>query len=145
MITISTYEHPLASEHLMFEKDFRTLCKEKGYKVIDISYHHNFPNSTLTNLRIDFSPVSLSIRLCPDLIVSKRGDTKFYELKTGRARDIIRLEAYQLMLNQIREIHFYAPCIYVYRGAFSSGHMIACHAKDIIPEVLVVPDVEKNR
>ena len=57
----------------------------------------------------------------------------------------MRLEAYQLMLNQIRETHFHTPCIYIYRGAFSNGQMICCHAKDIIPKTLIVPDVEKNR
>ena len=90
------------------------------------------------------SPASLSIRLSPDLIVSKGNDTKFYELKTGKARDIIRMEAYQLMLNQIREIYFHTPCIYVYRGEKSKGQIISCHAKDIIPQTLIVPDIKKN-
>ncbi len=57
----------------------------------------------------------------------------------------MRLEAYQLMLNKIREVDFLTPCIYVYRGAFSNGQMIACHAKDIRPKTLIIPDVEKNK
>ena len=142
---IYSWEHPLASEHLILEKDFKKLCEERGYSITDISYHHNFQKESIYSLQNNPSPVSLSIRLTPDLIVSKDGDTKFYELKTGRAKDIMRLEAYQLMCNQIREIYFHAPCIYVYSGAFSNGQIIACHAKDIRPETLIIPDVEKNR
>lgn len=121
VITIYLWEHPLANEHLIFEKDFERLCKDRGYTITDISYHHNYLQESMNKLRNNPSPVSLSIRLMPDLIVSKGNDTKFYELKTGRAKDIMRMEAYQLMCNQIREIHFHTPCIYVYRGAFSNG------------------------
>lgn len=144
VITIYSWEHPLANEHIILEKDFENLCKERGYTITDISYHHNYLQESMNNLRNNPSPVSLSIRLMPDLIVSKGNDTKFYELKTGRAKDIMRMEAYQLMCNQIREIHFHTPCIYVYRGAFSNGQTIACHSKDIVPQTLIIPDVKKN-
>jgi len=137
-------EHYLAYPHVIFENDFKRLCEDKGYNVIDISYHHNCEQSTMWKLRNNISPVSLSIRLSPDLIVYKGNDSKFYELKTGNAKDIMRMEAYQLMLNQIRETHFKTPCIYVYRGKFSNYKMIACHSTDIVPQTLVIPDLKKN-
>ena len=121
VITIYSNEHYLASPHVMFEIDFKRLCEEHGYKVIDISYHHNFQEETMKYLRNNSSPVSLSVRLSPDLIVSKGNDTKFYELKTSLSKDIMRMEAYQLMLNQIREVHFKTPCIYAYKGRLSNG------------------------
>ena len=96
------------------------------------------------HLRNNSSLVSLSVRLSPDLIVYKRDDTKFFELKTGKSKDIIRMEAYQLMLNQIREVHFHTPCIYVYCGNMSDNKMIACPSSKIIPSILVIPDVKKN-
>lgn len=76
-------EHFLAYPHIEFEENFKKICEEKGYKLTDISYHHNYKDETMGDLRINTSPVSLSIRLVPDFIVSKDGDTKFYELKTG--------------------------------------------------------------
>ena len=126
-------EHFLAYPHVLLEEDFKKLCKEKGYEVIDISYHHNCEEDIMWKLRNNISPVSLSVRLSPDLIVYKDNDSKFYELKTGNASDIIRMEAYQLMLNQIREVHFKTPCVYVYRGKFSNNKMVACHCTDISP------------
>lgn len=145
VITICSWEHPLANEHVILEKDFENLCREKGYTITDISYHHNFPQETIRDLKNNPSPVSLSIRLTPDLIVSKDDDTKFYELKTGNFEDVIKVEAYQLMLNQIRENCFCTECIYVYRGTLTNGDIIACHAKDIVPSALIVPYNDKNK
>ena len=139
-----SYEHPLAYKHIDLEKEFTSICNDKGYKVIDISYHHNYPEGTMNILRNNISPTSLSIRLSPDLIISKGDDTLFCELKTGYSTDIMRMEAYQLMLNQIRETQFCTPCLYVYKGAISNNELIACNAKDIIPSVLYIPDVKKN-
>ena len=48
------------------------------------------------------APASLSIRLNPDLLVIKDGQAVLYELKTGNRDDKVYLEAYQLMINQIR-------------------------------------------
>ncbi len=140
----STFEHPLAYKHVDLERDFTDICNKSGYKVIDISYHHNYPPQVTNSLRINSSPVALSIRLSPDLIISKDSDTIFCELKTGYSNDIMRMEAYQLMLNQIRETSFCTPCLYVYRGAISNNELICCNAKDIVPSVLYIPDVKKN-
>jgi len=136
-----SYEHPLAYSHLSLEKDFTSLCERFGYRVTDLSYHHNYDTKVIYALRKNPSPVSLSIRLSPDMMISKDGETMFVELKTGRSDDIIRLEAYQLLCNQIREKYFHTPCLYVYRGRYTNGDIISCHAKDIIPKTLVIPDV----
>lgn len=139
------YEHPLAYPHLELEKDFSLMCEEHGYKVVDLSYHHQYDSSTKGKLRGDFSPASLSVRLSPDILVQKENTSTFYELKTGNSEDIIKVEAYQLMLNQIRENCFCTECIYVYRGVLTNGDIIACHAKDIVPSALIIPNDEKNR
>ena len=54
------------------------------------------------------------------------------------------VEAYQLMINQIAETLLNAPCIYVYRGDISNGNMVACHAKDIKSNTLVIPNRKYN-
>lgn len=145
VITISTYEHILAKPHCYFERDFISLCKESGYKVTDLSYHHNYKPEVMASLRADCSPASLSIRLSPDMMVSKGDKTFFVELKTGNHEDKIQVEAYQLMLNQIREKYSCVPCLYVYRGDYTHDDTIACYASDIVPNTLVIPNVDKNR
>ena len=121
------------------------MCEERGYKVVDLSYHHQYDSLTKGQLRSDFSPASLSVRLSPDILISKNNKSVFYELKTGTSEEVIKMEAYQLMLNQIRENHFGTECVYVYRGALTHGDIIACRAKDIIPSLLIIPNDEKNR
>lgn len=139
------YEHPLAYPHIDLEKEFAQMCTECGYKVIDLSYHHQYDSTTKRQLRGDFSPASLSIRLSPDILVSNKEKSVFYELKTGNSENSIKVEAYQLMLNQIRENCFCVDCIYVYKGAFTNGDIIGCHARDIVPSLLVIPNDEKNK
>lgn len=140
-----TYEVSIASKHLVFEKDFTELCKQKGYSVIDLSYHHNYDLSTANRLRRDSSPACLSVRVSPDILVLRKNkESQYYELKTGNAKNVIHLEAYQLMCNQVRETGMRTPCIYVYRDALSDYKMIACHAKDIRVERLIIPNCSKN-
>ena len=78
------------------------------------------------------------------MMVSKDNDTFFVELKTGNAKDIMRVEAYQLMLNMIREQYFCTPVFYIYRGRKTNGETLYCNAKDIRYETLIIPNVEKN-
>ena len=75
------------------------------------------------------------------MMVSNGNSTIFCELKTGRSSDIMRMEAYQLMLNQIREKHFCTPVLYFYRGVVSNNKIIFCNASDIKDNLLVIPDV----
>lgn len=134
-------EHILAYPHVDFENDFTSILINNGFKVTDLSYHHNYKQETMNDLRSNQSPVSLSVRLAPDMMVSKKGKTCFCELKTGRSRDIIRVEAYQLMLNKIREEHFATPVFYFYRGVASDNNIIFCNASLIKENLLVIPDV----
>ena len=70
----------LAWNHCSFEHEFESLCKDKGYVVVDLSYHHNYKEEVMRELRKDFSPTSLSVRLAPDMMISKEGKTIFCEL-----------------------------------------------------------------
>ena len=96
---MSLYECPTAYGHVNLENAFTSICEKMGYKVVDLSYHHNYQTKVIYALRKDSSPTSLSVRLSPDMMVSKDGNTFFVELKTGNSDDIIRVEAYQLMCN----------------------------------------------
>lgn len=135
----------LAWNHCSFEHEFESLCKDKGYVVVDLSYHHNYKEEVMRELRKDSSPTSLSVRLAPDMMISKEGKTIFCELKTGRSKDIMRVEAYQLMCNIIKERFLFTPCLYIYRGGFSDNRVIACYSSNIICNELVIPDKEKNK
>jgi len=67
------------------------------------------------------------------------------ELKTGKNKDVLRVEAYQLMVNQVGEKLLHVPCLYVYRGKISDGEMVACYSKDIKVNTLVIPDRKSNQ
>ena len=141
MKTTYSNEHILAYPHVDFERDLTSTFTKNGFKVTDLSYHHNYKQETMNDLRSNPSPVSLSVRLSPDMMISKKDKTCFCELKTGRSKDIIRLEAYQLMLNKIREQYFATPVFYFYRGVASDYNIIFCHASSIRENLLVIPDV----
>lgn len=141
-------EVPIANKHLCMEKDFIILCKEKGYEVIDLSYHHNYNDEAAGALRRDFSPASMSIRVSPDMLIQKPVDgfykSSFVELKTGNS-SVMQMEAFQLLQNKVLEKTLKSPCLYVYRGKLSKDKMIACYAKDIRVSKLVIPNAQKNR
>ena len=141
-------EVPIASKHVVFEKDFGKYCDERGYALIDTSYHHNFGDETAAKLRRDSSPASLSIRLAPDLMVQKLKDPTFnsffVELKTGNTKKVIQCEAYQLLRNKVCEKYLRTPCLYIYRGGLSKNEMIACHANCIRVSKLILPKATKN-
>lgn len=141
MRTIYSSEHILAYPHIDFENDLTSILTKNGFKVTDLSYHHNYKPQTMSHLRSDTSPVSLSVRLAPDMMISKDDETIFCELKTGRSKDIIRLEAYQFMCNRIREEYFCTPVLYLYRGVASDGKIIGCYASQIKENLLVIPDI----
>lgn len=89
----------IAQDHINLEHDFAELCLRHGYKVADLSYHHNLPYHTKEILRSSNTHASLSVRLSPDIIIVKDGQSLLCELKTGNNKNILRVEAYQLMLN----------------------------------------------
>lgn len=95
-------EVAIAYKHTHLETSFVRLCEDRGYDVVDLSYHHNYPESSCDILRKCDTPASLSVRLTPDLFVTKDGGGALYELKTGNRQDKVYLEAYQLMMNQIK-------------------------------------------
>lgn len=139
------YEVPIANKHLLFEKDFERFCEERGYELVDLSYHHNFKDENASKLRRDFSPASLSIRLNPDLLVQKKHTNSFFvELKTGNCKNVIQVEAYQLLQNKVKEKYLKTTCLYIYRGELSNNKMIACPAQKIRASKLVIPTTEKN-
>jgi hypothetical protein len=129
------------------EKDFMSLCNERGYTVVDLSYHHNFSDEAAASLRRDFSPSAMSVRVSPDLLIQKQinGSWKgsFVELKTGNSK-VIQMEAFQLLQNKIQSKYLDSKCLYVYRGMVSGGEMIACYADRIRVSKLVIPKATKN-
>jgi len=130
------------------EKDFTSLCKEKGYDVIDLSYHHNYSDEAAEALRRDFSPASMSVRVSPDMLIQKSRDglykSSFVELKTGNS-SVMQMEAFQLLQNKVLQKTIKTPCLYVYRGKLSDDEMIACYAEDIRVSQLVIPNALKNK
>lgn len=141
-------EVAIANKHLQMEKEFALLCKEKGYEVIDLSYHHNYSDETAEALRRDYSPASLSVRVSPDLLIQKESGglykSSFVELKTGNS-SVMQAEAFQLLQNKVLEKNLKTPCLYIYRGKLSNGKMIACNAEDIRVSKLVIPNASKNK
>ena len=137
-------EVAIAYKHTHLERAFTQLCEDRGYEVVDVSYHHNFPEDSCDMLRKCDAPASLSIRLNPDLLVIKDGQATLYELKTGNRDDKVYLEAYQLMINQIRQTCLNVPCIYVYRGVITDWNMVACPVADIKINSLVIPTRKSN-
>ena len=138
------YEVPIAQEHINLEHDFTELCMRHGYKVADLSYHHNLPHHTANILRSSQTPASLYVRLSPDMLIVKDGNSTLCELKTGSRSDQLYVEAYQLMINQVAETQLNVPCLYIYRGDISEGNIVACHAKDICIKELVIPNRKSN-
>lgn len=142
------YEVPIAGKHLVMEQDFQQLCNKTGYTIIDLSYHHNADGKTANELRRDSSPVSLSVRLTPDMMIQRKNkdryDSSYVELKTGNNKRVIQMEAYQLLQNKVLEKYAKASCLYVYRGALSNNEMIACHANKVRVSKLVIPKMAKN-
>lgn len=111
----------IAQDHVNLEHEFTKLCLQRGYKVADLSYHHNLPMHTKKILRECNDHASLSVRLSPDICITKEGKSTLCELKTGKNKDTLRVEAYQLMANQIKEKYLDIPCLYVYCGRITDG------------------------
>lgn len=122
-------EHPLAREHNAFEKEFVKICKKNGLDIVDMSYHHLYPDHTKTLLRSSTTPVSLLVRTTPDFICLNDG--KYYELKTGKRPDRLNIEAYPLMCNRIRSKYLGIPCIYVYKGAITNNEIVVCDSEQV--------------
>lgn len=137
-------EVSIAQDHVNLEHEFTKLCLHNGYKVADLSYHHNLPEHTIRTLRSANDNASLSVRLSPDLFITKNGKSMLCELKTGKNKDILRVEAYQLMLNQIGERYLKIPCLYVYCGKITDNRIVACHCSDICVDTLVIPNKKNN-
>lgn len=117
--------------------------------MIDLSYHHNCDDGTAASLRKDFSPASLSVRVSPDMLIQRNEGglykSCFVELKTGNTKNLIQMEAFQLLQNKVLEKNLKTPCLYVYRGKVSENEMIACYAEDIRVSRLVIPNALKNK
>lgn len=135
-------EHPLAREHNVFETEFEKICKKNGLDIVDMSYHHLYPDHVKAKLRNNTTPVSLLIRTTPDYICLNNG--AYYELKTGKNPNQLNVEAYPLMCNQIRDKSLKIPCFYVYKGTITDHQIVVCDCKDIKAEYLVFPKDEKN-
>ena len=137
-----SFEHPLAREHNTFEAEFVEECKKKGLEMIDMSYHHLYPDPIKAKLRDSTEPISLLIRTSPDFICLNTGE--YYELKTGKNPNQLNIEAYPLMCNQIRDKYLKIPCFYIYRGTITDHQMVVCNCLNIKAEYLVFPKDEKN-
>ena len=111
----------IAQDHINLEHEFTKLCLHKGYKVADLSYHHTLPLHTKKILRECSDHASLSIRLSPDICITKDGKSTLCELKTGNNKNVLRVEAYQLMVNQVGENYLQIPCLYVYCGKITDN------------------------
>jgi len=135
-------EHPFARDHVAFEKEFMEICNKKGLEIIDMSYHHLYPDRIKGILRNNTSPLSLLIRTSPDFICLANGE--YYELKTGTSTEFLNLEAYPFMVNQIRSKELRIPCVYIYKGAITDNQIVACDCDWIKPQTLVIPKDEKN-
>ena len=138
----------IAEKHSEMESEFTQICKEKGYDVIDLSYHINFEEGKANMLRRDFSPASVSFRVSPDMLIQKMRDgvfkSAYVELKTGNRKGAIQMEAFQLLHNKVLEKNLRTPCIYVYKGTASGGKMMACYSSEIRVSKLVIPNAQKN-
>ena len=135
-------EHPLAREHNAFESEFVEICKKNGLDIVDMSYHHLYPDHVKALLRTSPTPISLLIRTTPDFVSLKEG--KYYELKTGKKTDRLNLEAYPLMCNRIRSKYLKIPCLYVYKGAITDNEIVVCDCEQVQVQYLVFPKDEKN-
>jgi len=135
-------EHPLARDHVAFEKEFVELANKKGLDMIDMSYHHLYPDRIKGQLRNNTSPLSLLIRTTPDFMCITDGE--YYELKTGTSTERLNVEAYPFMVNQIRSRELHIPCTYVYKGAITEDKIVMCESIWIKPHTLVIPKDEKN-
>lgn len=63
----------------------------------------------------------------------------YVELKTGKLKNKICLEAFPLMVNRIHEKSLNVPCLYVYKGAATDNIERCCYASDIQPSRLIIP------
>lgn len=129
----------------MFESLFKKECDDYGFAYIDLSYHHNLSDTVSRRLHDDSTPSCLALRTSPDFLLLTEKGSLYVELKTGGSADKMFLEAYPLMCNQIREKEMGCPCLYLYNGAFSDYKVIGCYASDIIPDTVVIPDIDKNK
>ena len=137
-------EVSIAQDHVNLEHEFTKLCLQKGYSVADLSYHHTLPMHTKKILRDCNAYASLSVRLSPDLFITNGDKSILCELKTGNNKSLLRVEAYQLMMNRIKECYLQIPCLYIYCGKISDNQMIACYCSDIEADTLVIPDKKSN-
>lgn len=135
-------EHPLAREHNALESEFEKICKKNGLDIVDMSYHHLYPDHVKAKLRNNTTPTSLLIRTTPDYICLNNGT--YFELKTGKNQSQLNIEAYPLMCNQIRDKSLKIPCVYVYRGVITDNQIVVCDCKNIKADTLVFPKDEKN-
>ena len=135
-------EHPLAHRHNEFEKEFVEMSKKNGLDIVDMSYHHLYPDLVKGKLRNNITPVSLLVRTSPDFIDLKEGT--YYELKTGTNQERLNLEAYPLMCNRIRSKYLGIPCFYIYKGTITDNEMVLCNCEQIQVDYLVFPKDEKN-
>ena len=110
--------------------------------MLDMSYHHLYPDHIKAKLRTNIQPISLLVRTSPDFICLNTGE--YYELKTGRSTEYLNLEAFPLMCNQIRSRELGIMCFYVYRGAITNNEIVVCDCSEIRADYLVFPKDEKN-
>lgn len=136
------WEHPFARNHVEFEKEFVELANKKGLDMMDMSYHHLYPDLVKGQLRNNNSPLSLLIRTTPDFICLTDGS--YYELKTGTNTKHLNVEAYPFMANRIRYKELGIPCVYVYKGAITDNKIVMMTVDFIEPQTLVIPKDEKN-
>jgi len=133
------YEVRQARNHVTKEEELQVYLESKGWKVVDLAYHHVLSESDCRILRSTDSIPSLYYRTFPDFFVTNKDQSMFVELKVGWSPDRAYIEALPLMMNQKRETSFFVPTIYVYAGKITDGEMVATHSVQVEPSKLVIP------
>lgn len=132
-------EAPIAAGHVMQEKKLTDYLEGAGYRVVDLSYHHNLSDSACGILRCSNTPASIFYRTLPDFFVSKKDNSSFVELKVGQSSKLLYLEAFPFLANRNRQTSLSVPCLYVYAGGITNYNMVAYPVQDIVANTLVIP------
>lgn len=130
--------------HNQVENKIKIYLKDRGFVLIDNSYHHNLEAEQENALKSCNSLTAFQYRTEPDYLVIGN-DTCFYlEIKSGEVKDNeICIEAYPFICSKMKQEYLDTDIFY---AVYTNGILKIKSLKYVkIPEKVIIPKVNKNK
>ena len=130
--------------HNKVENKIKTYLKERGFILIDNSYHHNLKAEEEVVLKSCNNLTAFQYRTEPDYLVVNDNICFYLEIKSGEVKNNeICIEAYPFICSKMKQEYLDTDILY---AIYDKGALKIKSLKHIkIPDRVIIPKVSKNK